>query len=199
MDQFEKVEKLAEKAGVRFEVARDALVAANWDLLDAMIALEKQGDTEYAGGSAYSTRYDDQPGYRPIEDRRSRRERRREERREQKRRCLDRIHGMFRKLSDNHVVLTHEGKKYIDLPIWLFVIILLAAWRLAVLLILVSLLLGCRYSLVGPDRMESANNALDAVSGMADKIAKKLDSLHDSNRSSEDADESACEGEEKEE
>ena len=43
MDNFEKVERLVEKANVSFEDAKAALDEANGDLLDAMIILEKRG------------------------------------------------------------------------------------------------------------------------------------------------------------
>ena len=43
MDNFEKVEKLVQKANVSYEDAKQALEEANGDMLDAMIALEKQG------------------------------------------------------------------------------------------------------------------------------------------------------------
>ena len=39
MDNFEKVERLVEKANVSFEDAKAALDEANGDLLDAMILL----------------------------------------------------------------------------------------------------------------------------------------------------------------
>ena len=46
MDNFEKVEKLREKAGVSYEEAKAALEQCNYDLLDAMIYLEKQGKVQ---------------------------------------------------------------------------------------------------------------------------------------------------------
>ena len=46
MDNFEKVEKLREKAGVSYEEAKTALEQCNYDLLDAMIYLEKQGKVQ---------------------------------------------------------------------------------------------------------------------------------------------------------
>ena len=45
MDNLEKVEKLRERANVSYEEARTALEENNWDLLDAMVALEKAGRT----------------------------------------------------------------------------------------------------------------------------------------------------------
>ena len=53
MEDFEKVEKLSQKANVSMEDARAALEANNWDLLDAMIDLERQGKTASRGQEAF--------------------------------------------------------------------------------------------------------------------------------------------------
>ena len=55
MTNFEMVETLREKANVTYEEARDALEAANWDLLDAMLLLEKEGKVPESSAS-FSTR-----------------------------------------------------------------------------------------------------------------------------------------------
>ena len=63
MDNFEKVERLVEKANVSFEDAKAALDEANGDLLDAMIILEKRGkvkgpeQSEYVSGKSEQTEY----------------------------------------------------------------------------------------------------------------------------------------------
>ena len=43
MDNFEKVEKLRQHANVSYEEAKEALERSDWDILDAMIYLEKTG------------------------------------------------------------------------------------------------------------------------------------------------------------
>ena len=43
MDHLEMVEKLAQKAGVSYEDAKMALEACGWDMLDALVYLEKLG------------------------------------------------------------------------------------------------------------------------------------------------------------
>ena len=63
MDNFEKVEKLVEKAGVTYEEAKKALEKADGDLLDAMIILEREGKTEAPRQSSYSTQYEEQAQY----------------------------------------------------------------------------------------------------------------------------------------
>ena len=49
MEQLEKVEKLRQRANVTYEEAKQALEACNWDLLDAMVYLEKQGKVKEPG------------------------------------------------------------------------------------------------------------------------------------------------------
>ena len=43
MTNFEMVEILRDKANVSYEEAKAALENSNWDLLDAMLLLEKEG------------------------------------------------------------------------------------------------------------------------------------------------------------
>ena len=57
MDKLEKVEKLRERANVSYEDARTALEENGWDLLDAMVALEKSGKTDAPAQEQYSTSY----------------------------------------------------------------------------------------------------------------------------------------------
>jgi dimethylargininase len=66
MDNLEKVEKLRERANVTYEEAKAALEENNWDLLDAMVALEKAGKTNSPRQEQYSTSYDQQEEYIPV-------------------------------------------------------------------------------------------------------------------------------------
>ncbi|MBQ6716870.1 MAG: hypothetical protein IJN21_10165 [Clostridia bacterium] len=42
MTRLEMVEKIREKTGATYEEAREALEKANWDMLDAIVSLEKE-------------------------------------------------------------------------------------------------------------------------------------------------------------
>ena len=42
MTRLEMVEKIREKTGVTYEEAREALEKANWDMLDAVVTIEKE-------------------------------------------------------------------------------------------------------------------------------------------------------------
>ena len=68
MDNLEKVEKLRERANVTYEEAKEALENNDWDLLDAMVALEKEGKTVKPEQTAYSTSYEEQQEYVRVVD-----------------------------------------------------------------------------------------------------------------------------------
>ena len=55
MDQLEKVEKIREKTGVSYEDAKGALEACNYDLLDAIVYLEKLGKIKAPEVGTYTT------------------------------------------------------------------------------------------------------------------------------------------------
>ena len=57
MTNYEMVELLRSKANVTYEEAKAALEESNWDILDAMVLLERQGKVTDKG-SAYSTAQD---------------------------------------------------------------------------------------------------------------------------------------------
>ncbi len=64
MENYEKVEKLRERANVSYEEAKEALEQNNWDILDAMIALEKSGKAAGPKQTSYSTQ--DMPKYEGV-------------------------------------------------------------------------------------------------------------------------------------
>ena len=66
MDNFEKVERLVQKANVSYEDAKKALEEANGDLLDAMIILERQGKVRKPEQPVFTTTYEEQPKYKDV-------------------------------------------------------------------------------------------------------------------------------------
>ena len=45
MDHFEMTEKLRERANVSYEEAKEALELNEWDILEAIVYLEREGKT----------------------------------------------------------------------------------------------------------------------------------------------------------
>ena len=167
MDTFEKVEKLREKANVTFEEAKAALEEANWDLLDAMIILERQGKAEERRES-YSTRENadlmvvDQP-----------------EKKETKRgnAFTDKLKVLWHKSLENYFVIERGDDVLINIPICVFVLILLFTWHVTLIIMVVALFFGCRYSFKGADEMKLANEVCDKASEAADKVKESYNNL----------------------
>ena len=55
MDDFSIVEKLKNKTNISYEEAKEALEKSNWDILDAMVFLEKEKKIEPPSVSVYFT------------------------------------------------------------------------------------------------------------------------------------------------
>ena len=68
MDQLEKVDKLRERANVSYEEAKEALEASNWDLLDAMVYLEKHGKAEPPEQETASSASQETPQYVSVKE-----------------------------------------------------------------------------------------------------------------------------------
>lgn len=168
MDTFEKVEKLREKANVTFEEAKAALEEANGDLLDAMILLEKQGKAE-TRKETYSTKESrelvvvDQP----------------EEKKGKKRgnAFTDKLKALWHKSCENYFVVERGEDTIINIPIWVFIIILALTWHVTLIIMVVALFFGCRYGFKGADEMKFANDVCDKVSEAADKVKEEYNKL----------------------
>lgn len=175
MDELEKVEKLRQRADVTYEEAKAALEANSWDLLDAMVYLEKQGKVKEPEQSVHSTSYEKQMQYASV----------REKVEEQK---TDSARGFFTKLGhlleilwqkgkDNYFCIKRKDELIFKVPVWVFVLILIILWEIVVPLMIIALFLDCHYSFSGKDDLEGANKAMEKASAMADKVKDEFDKL----------------------
>ncbi len=162
MDHMEMVEKLRKSANVTFEEARDALERANWDLLDAMIELERQGKIK--PGARYDTGSDEKETRTVYVNRES---------------DWDKFRKSFkdvcRKLCKNDLQATRDGQQLLRLPILIALLLLCVAFWVLLPLMLVSLFFGWRYSFCGPDFQNSKiNEAMGKATDAAEDIKKTL-------------------------
>ena len=168
MDNFEKVEKLREKANVTFEEAKAALEEAGGDLLDAMIILEKQGKAE-AHKESYSTK--DAGGELLVVDQPEKSEKKRGNA------FTDKVKALWHKSCENNFVVEKGSEAIVNIPIWVFILILLFTWHVTLAVMIVALFLGCRYSFRGRDEMKLANDVCDKASEAVDKVKEEYEKL----------------------
>lgn len=168
MDNFEKVEKLREKANVTFEEAKAALDEANGDLLDAMIILEKQGKAD-AQKESYSTKNEETDLM--VVDQPEKKERKRGNA------FTDKVKALWHKSCENNFVTERNDDVIVNIPIWAFLLILIFTWHVTLIVMVAALFFGCRYSFRGKDEMKFANNVCDKVSNAADKVKEEYNKL----------------------
>ena len=180
MDNFEKVEKLVEKTGVSYEDAKNALEQADWDLLDAMIILEKGGKAEAPGQSSYSTRYEQQAQYVSVasqveNDRRS--YDREEQRKERRAKFKEGVRKLTHFLSSNFLYIKKDNDVVAKLPLWAVILIFVLAWHISIIAVIVSLFFGVSYSFKGEADMSAANTVMDKASSAAEKVKEEYNKL----------------------
>ena len=170
MDNMEKVEKLRERANVTYEEAKQALEENNWDLLDAMVSLEKQGKTKEPGQTTYSTRYEQQTEYLPVKE--TIEEKNRKKPRERKLRGL--IRNFIRICRDNSFHVTRNGEEVIQVPVFILVLALLLFWKPLIIVMIIALFFNFRYRFGGKDDLKGVNDFMDSAGDMADRVRSEF-------------------------
>ena len=183
MDRFELVEKLVKSTGVGYEDAKAALEACGWDLLDAAVWLEKNGKIENK-----SNHFTTNPEQQQEQQKQQEEERMREERRKTSTGSTvgssssgNRIfHTILTKarqiIMDNELVICkNSGEIFLEIPIWLAVVLLVVAfWPFLIVLVLVFIL-GFRFRLHGPDLgSEKVNRILSRAENAAGDFIDRM-------------------------
>lgn len=161
MDHLEMVEKLRAHADVGYEEARAALEETDWDLLDAVVLLERQGKTR-PGGAAYTTK-----------------ETAREAENSPKRGRADRfftwLGDLFTKGGRNMLEVSRGGSVVLTIPVLVFVLLLLLAFWVVIPLLIVGLFCGCRFALRGPElEREEVNRVIGKASDVVEGIKQEF-------------------------
>ena len=178
---LEEVEKLREKADLSYEEAKAALEENHGDLLEALIALERQGRIRGGRGGYYSTQPGAQaePGPRPsappypapvCRGGGSRRER------QPRGGFWDQLRSLLRAglqalRPGNQFEVWRRGEMMTCVPVVILIVLIVVAFWISVPLIITGLFFGCRYRFSGPDLPEDTiNSAMGAVSDTVDGV-----------------------------
>ncbi len=172
MERYEMAELLSKKAGVSLEEARQALEENNWDLLDAMIALERAHKT--AGAAVHTeTGPGDSGTVRPVKNVSG----------HQGPRFFSNgfavlweyIKKLFRITLDNDFVVLRHGKPLLSIPVLVLIVLLLASFGLMLVVLVAGLFCSCRYRFEGRQLgRDSINDAMGKMSDLADDIKESF-------------------------
>ena len=163
MERIEMVEKLMSKANVGYEEAQQALESTNWDLLDSMVYLERQGKVKTSQENKSIVLAKESS----------------EDKKEKKQGGVGAMFGrvcrfvknLIKKGNENYFEINKEGEKPIKISLTISTLLLIIAFSPVVVLLIVGLFLGYKYSLTGPDmKCNTVNDILGKASSSAEDI-----------------------------
>jgi len=168
MDRFELVEKLVKSTGASFADAKTALESTGWDLLDAAVWLEKNGRV-----NGKTSHFSTNPEQQQAQQKQQEEERRKEERQRDAARNSTAssnsragiLQSLLRKakeiVMDNELIICkRSGEVFLEIPIWLFIILLIVSFWPVIIVIVVLFIFGFRYRLHGPDLGSDTVNSI---------------------------------------
>lgn len=182
MTSLEQVEKLCTMANISYEEAKAALDAANGNLLDAVIYLEKQGKIQAPTGGGY---YSSEKIVDEIAESR-------DENSSEKyahnssgnnsfmaflKKTWSFCLKMIRKGNTNSFEVLKVGEIKASFPVTVLAILLIFAFWVTLPLIIIGLFFGLRYRFTGPDFSNNTiNDAINSAADAAENLKKSINS-----------------------
>ena len=163
MDKKEKIEVLMKKVNISYEEAEKALEECNWDVLDAVLKLEREGKVENNEVTTI------------VEVKQE--EKKKEESFGGVGELIGRMFkflGKFiKKGNENYFEIRKNSEKPIRISLTISALLLIFLSVPAVVLLIVGLFCGYKYSLAGKKvNYEGVNNVFEEVSKSADSVKK---------------------------
>ena len=171
MERYEMAELLSRKAGVTLEEARQALAENEWDMLDAMVALERRGraavETVTVDGAQSGAYSEPQPvkntakkepiftnGFAAI---------------------WHYIKRLWRLSLDTSFNVIRREETIFSVPVLVLVILLACFFWVVLPLLVIGLFVGCSYRFGGQKGAEAANRTMDRIDSVVENIKDTLD------------------------
>ena len=180
MDNFEKIEQLVNKAGCSYEDAKAALEGCGWDMIDAIISLERDGKIkkESAAYSAQPAQEAEILSEVTVDSTGSRTGNhgnagKSEKEKKEKKGIWKRFKSI---MTDNRlVIIKSNGQQLADLPIWIPVIALICFFWATLILAVIAMVFGCRFHFEGADLGKiNINDTMDKATDYAEKVRNDL-------------------------
>lgn len=177
MENLKLIEKLKEKANISYEDAESALEKNNWDILDAMLYLERIGkikkpsiSTFYTNENkeSYSEDYKVSSRNKKGENNKSRKDNNFEGVFEAVCKAIDTCNNIFFEIKK-------EGRVFLKLPITVLILLLLFTFWMVIPLFIVGLFFNIEFS-VSAKRVntDKANKVLKEISMGVKKIKEEI-------------------------
>ena len=173
MENYQKVEQLVSKAGCTYEEAKTALEACGWDMIDAVVSLERDGKVKREE-SGMAVQYAEEPVEVVPEV------------------SSEKIEGNYSSkvtysyggennsikgilMNNRMIVFKSSGQQVMDLPIVIPVIALIAFFWATLILAVIAMLFGRRFYFEGEDLGKTnINSTMDKATDYANKVKSDL-------------------------
>lgn len=167
MDKIEMVEELRKRTNFTYEEAKETLEASNWDFLDVLVTLEKEGKIEKGSFSTKGTASETEHSYAAEADKKTGKD--------SFQRFWDWCKRMFHKGNNNHFQVKQDGIDKLSMPVTLFVLLLVFAFYVVVPMLIVGLFFRMHYRFVGEDLgKESINQGFEKASEAAERVKEEF-------------------------
>ena len=194
MDNYQKVEQLVNKAGCSYEEAKSALEACEWDMLDAVISLEREGKVNKETAELKAEEpieiipevsADNVPGnnsqkIKYVNDDGKDGDQGSSGNSNSSKGSAKREHKLWQRIksilfNNRMVIIKSNGKQIADLPIVIPVIALIAFFWATLIIAALAMLFGCRFHFEGEDLGKiNINNTMDKATDYAEKVRNDL-------------------------
>ncbi len=171
MTNLEKVEKLRATVNVSFEEAKRALEQTDWDVLDAVVLLEREGKVSPSSAACSLCETA------PTQEEANGGKRRRQTFSETVDKILAWAEKIIRHGNENELCIEKQGVQVISFPVTVFVLLLVFCFWAVIPLLIIGLFCGLRYSFSGPNLgKDSINEVMGKATDVADSIKDEFKS-----------------------
>ncbi|MCR4694967.1 MAG: UBA/TS-N domain protein [Pseudobutyrivibrio sp.] len=178
MENFEKVELIREKTGVSYEDAKAVLEENNYDMLDAIIQLEKDGKVKEPKSSSYTAGASQE--MENVHQFEKAQEKYQEDCKKNsfKEGCQNFGHfveNIFKKTVEIEFCVSRNGEPVAKFPTLILICLLLFLFWVTVPLIIIGLFFGFTYSFIGAEKVVvDVNDVCDKASEAAENIKNEF-------------------------
>lgn len=173
MTRLEMVEKIREKTGVTYEEAREALEKANWDMLDAIVSLEKDKPAAEPINEPVYVQENAGEAAKPVK--KPARRVNTSEIGSKIAAALRWIGAIIKKGENNHLEVSNKDEVIMEISLVSLILIFLLSWWIPSILIVVGLFTGYKFRVTGSGAAgRIVNTVSEKASQKADEIVNKM-------------------------
>lgn len=179
-EKFDKAMKLSARTGASLEDAKAALNACDFDMLDAVVYLEKLGKVTAPESESYTTSQESPRKQRAYEEENASRS---------KKVTFGNLVGSFFKWlgriikigNENFFDVEHNGTDTVKLPLTVCVVLLVFAFWVCIPLLIVGLFFSFRYSFSGPlfKKDDVFNSTMNKAADVTENIKREFNEAAD--------------------